>query len=445
MMSACARPTNDPKAPDAGNPRWPHYCGRLSLFLFVLGTILCAAEAWPQYLFLDADGDGRNGRNDRPPRSGWANVDVWLQTDMNRDGTPAPEGRPSRLCCYQLVLRAHSGTVAWGEYTNLLRGATVTRGPLTDSVSFYVAVSGPASLPPGPHHLGRLRLRRLWGEPVVAIVPCTFVGGLLQTAFRDEADGRPWRLGPTLNMVPQLHVERGDWQDADGLGAPPEPRRSAGPITVPTGILYLGHSRMEPPYQIAIVDGRVVVNGLALRVPPPTRQRHVSPITDESKAKYTAGVFADAVILSARSMAAPKSLVSALALECYRSSAVVDSAFANSPDELAVYYRNSRIGPEHVLLAPLPWQGTRVDPDDRLPELLRGWASQLEEGRMLILGGLGYHEVIPPPRALEADRLARKIQTGGPLSLADSLAAHGLLRGGLRRWAHPEPLERVGP
>ena len=60
----------------------------LSAFLLAC-LFVCAPFADAQYMFLDANGDGRSTSADHLQRLQWADVDLWFVTNTNRDGSPA--------------------------------------------------------------------------------------------------------------------------------------------------------------------------------------------------------------------------------------------------------------------------------------------------------------------------------------------------------------------
>ena len=87
-----------------------------------LALLLCTCLATPasaQYMYLDTNGDGVNSSADVIAPSGATAVDVWLDTNRNRDGSPATcvsgDG-PLSLAGYDLVLGAVDGTVTWGDF-----------------------------------------------------------------------------------------------------------------------------------------------------------------------------------------------------------------------------------------------------------------------------------------------------------------------------------------
>ena len=87
--------------------------------LLLLSALFCIASASPgnaQYIYLDLNGDGFNTPADLLSGVLPVNVDVYLRTDMNRDGTTptCPTGQPLSIGSFEFILHAVGGTVAYG-------------------------------------------------------------------------------------------------------------------------------------------------------------------------------------------------------------------------------------------------------------------------------------------------------------------------------------------
>src|SRR5215470_1989575 len=88
---------------------------------------LAALPAHAQYVYLDANQNGIHDACDVMAAVGPTQFDVWLQTDTNRDGTPAVCGSgvgALDLDHYEIVLHVTGGTVLWGKMQNYLSGAS---------------------------------------------------------------------------------------------------------------------------------------------------------------------------------------------------------------------------------------------------------------------------------------------------------------------------------
>ena len=59
-----------------------------ALALAVSGVAALAPPVAGQYMYLDSNGNGVHDAGDRMNKSAATPVDVWLDTDSNRDGSP---------------------------------------------------------------------------------------------------------------------------------------------------------------------------------------------------------------------------------------------------------------------------------------------------------------------------------------------------------------------
>src|SRR5512144_508561 len=96
---------------------------RAVLALLTAETVftLASRPARSQYIYLDSNQNGIHDVCDRLSAVGPTQFDVWLDTDNNRDGTPAActfGAGALDLDHYEIVLRAVGGTVAWGSMQN---------------------------------------------------------------------------------------------------------------------------------------------------------------------------------------------------------------------------------------------------------------------------------------------------------------------------------------
>src|SRR5437762_1617301 len=101
---------------------------RLIMGVAVGVLALLARPAAAQYMYLDSNGDGVHDANDRMNKSAPTPVDVWLDTDSNRDGSAGVCDFGSGaldMSHYEFVLHAVGGTVTWGPLTNLITPFTL--------------------------------------------------------------------------------------------------------------------------------------------------------------------------------------------------------------------------------------------------------------------------------------------------------------------------------
>ncbi len=182
-----------------------------SLLLLVLTT-----PATAQYMYLDSNGDGVHTAADQVNPAGATTIDIWLDTDNNRDGSPSVCTTSSdslTLNSYTFSLRAENGTMSWGLFTN--RQPTMAVHFLTGSSSteYFNGYGGITSLPPGTYRLGTLIASVASGSPQIQIVPSTahlppLPPNYTNTTFGSKCDGRDF--DSTLKLG-------SDWFDIDGL------------------------------------------------------------------------------------------------------------------------------------------------------------------------------------------------------------------------------------
>src|SRR2546430_876131 len=105
-----------------------------------LGAV-CSASA--QYIFLDTNGDAKHDPTDHLETTGTTTVHVWLQTDINRDGSAsgayAMNGIPVSIFSYQFTLHASGGAIQWAAYTTILRGRNFTFAARRTEPDFFTA------------------------------------------------------------------------------------------------------------------------------------------------------------------------------------------------------------------------------------------------------------------------------------------------------------------
>jgi len=184
---------------------------RFLLTGLLFGTcILFHGTANAQYMYLDSDGDGVPTSADRVVIPGTTSLAVWLRTDLNRDGSPAPcgGGGTMTLTSYEVNLQAVNGRVRWGTFENALSATMQTFfGTTSSDTTFYVGYGGPAALSPGTYKLGTVSMFVTAGSPQISIVS-------------DSTATTRTRFGTSCAGVHEGTATLGqEWQDADGLSA----------------------------------------------------------------------------------------------------------------------------------------------------------------------------------------------------------------------------------
>jgi hypothetical protein len=416
------------------------------MFLAIVFLFAWGSEARAQYMFLDADGDGRNGFNDQLPRSGWSEIEIWLDTTKNRDGSTSFAGGTERqgIAAYELLVQVRALSVEWGRFIPAQTSMRVVQGPLTDSRAFYVRVECGRIIKPGKHKLGKIRFNPDWGQGAVNILPCAVLQDTVGTSFQGKLGGPRFRLGPTVSFTPNPIVVGGDWHDADGVSFSSGPRPSAGPVRVESGLLYLGWNRLEPPFELRIIRGRAAVNGLTL--PERSKPKHRVEIPNSSKAQYSADVFGYAVGRMLHDLGLPDSVVLPAIATAYRYVPAVDSVRLGTRG-IEWFARGNKTGrPYGTQLIPWETRSPPPRPESLMVGILNDWARVLRAGHLLRIEHLGSTTTVPGTDGRDLDHAIRFLQRGGALSAADTAALLGFAP--LSDWgavAHPVRLEKISP
>ena len=183
---------------------------RVLVGLLLVVLLLTPIRASAQYIFVDLTGDGVHTPADVLNGILPVNVDIYLVTDRNRDGTPAacaasPE--PLSIDSFEFILRATGGSVLWGAFSGgPLGSATRTVHNATD---VYVGNFQPMPVrrPPGKILLGRLVVTPLSGTPLLQFATSTPLSAVYLTSF-----GSQCTAGEGDNTMKLGE----DWFDADG-------------------------------------------------------------------------------------------------------------------------------------------------------------------------------------------------------------------------------------
>jgi hypothetical protein len=183
------------------------------LLVAVVAALALAGPAHSQYMYLDANGDGISDPTDvLTPAT--TSVDVWLDTDTNRDGSPAlcnASGNQMTINSYEIIVRA-TGALTYGAWTDNM-SFTVVLGNANAGGDFYVGRGSGTILSPGLYKLGTLALSGVAQGAVLSIVPSTSAAPVAGTTFGTACEGidfdNTYKLGQ-------------DWFDVQGT-YPPTP------------------------------------------------------------------------------------------------------------------------------------------------------------------------------------------------------------------------------
>jgi hypothetical protein len=199
-----------PTPPASSDAALTRFAVRFLLALPLLASLTAAVPAAAQYIWIDTNGDGVNTSADVIAPSGATTLDLWLRTDQNADGTPAPcasNDGSLTLAGYQVVLRASNGTVSWGSITNQI--ANLSQLPFSsDGSELDFGYSGGSALPPGAYRLATVSATVAAGTPAIAFAAQGTLNDTYVTAFGSTCSGTD------LDNVIKLGV---DFTDAAGI------------------------------------------------------------------------------------------------------------------------------------------------------------------------------------------------------------------------------------
>jgi hypothetical protein len=184
----------------------------LWLLLFLFTCLVSSPPANAQYIFLDLNGDGLNTPLDVLNGTLPVNVDVYLRTSNNRDGSLAQcdtVGQSLSIGSYEFILHAVGGTISWGSLTGGVFPIQSLVRTAHDDVDFYVGRFDTLGvfLPPGQVLLGSLQVTALTGTPLLRFATSTPLNATFATSFGSQCRGQDREYTMMLGR---------DWSDADG-------------------------------------------------------------------------------------------------------------------------------------------------------------------------------------------------------------------------------------
>jgi hypothetical protein len=181
------------------------------LFLILCTCLLAVPPANAQYIFVDLNGDGLNTPLDVLTGVLPVNVDVYLQTSTNRDGSPATcaGGGSLSVGSFEFALHSIGGTVQWGALTGGLFAVGSQIKTANNAVDFYVGRFDTLGVyvPAGQVLLGTLPVTALTGTPLLRFATTTPLSAKYTTSFGSQCAGADSEYTMALGR---------DWQDADG-------------------------------------------------------------------------------------------------------------------------------------------------------------------------------------------------------------------------------------
>ena len=198
----------------------------------LVSLLLAAAPARGQYMYLDSNGDGVHTTADRMNKSTLTPIDVWLDTQHNRDGTLATcdfLAGAMDMSSYEFILHAVGGTVTWGPITNNITsfGTNFVRDSrdTTGTVYYHNGWGGGAPLVPGLYKVATMSATVATGSPRIDIVTRHPLARSARTSF-----GSSCVANETYDHTNRFGT---NWLDVDGLAAPID----AAPIVTAPGLV----------------------------------------------------------------------------------------------------------------------------------------------------------------------------------------------------------------
>ena len=211
---------------------------------FVLLGIAPVASA--QNLFLDTNGNGIRDSGDALESTGPTTIDIWLETDRNRDGTPAIcQADPATgltINSYTVAFDVLGGTVRWGPMYNRLPFTDrpvcfATYEDTTNSTSYHNGWGWRDILPPGRYLLATMTVEATSGRPSITVVPYRRLTPSDWTSFGTKCEGSDFD---------NTHRLGHEWRDAQGLGPPQGYAGGTYEAQVGQPIYFNGSSSLDP-------------------------------------------------------------------------------------------------------------------------------------------------------------------------------------------------------
>jgi hypothetical protein len=196
--------------------------------------LLAATPVRAQYMYLDSNGDGLHLGDDRVNAAGPTTIDVWIDTDSNRDGSPGTCDFMTGILdisSYEFVLQSVGGTMSWGSMANFMpfeKNLSRDSRDTTGTVYYHNGYGTATSQPPGLYRLARLTVTVATGSPRIDIITRHNINRTGRTSFGSDCLANPER-----DHMNRFGV---NWGDADGIASPTDvaPIVTAPGIVVPT-------------------------------------------------------------------------------------------------------------------------------------------------------------------------------------------------------------------
>jgi hypothetical protein len=178
------------------------------LLVAVLALVAIASPVHAQYMYIDVNGDGVSNASDDILQTSTTSVDVWIDTDSNRNGSTAtcPTGENLTINSYEIILHVASGSLTYGAWTDLMSFGS-NLGSAQGGGDFYVGKGASGGLAPGTYKLGSIALSGVAAGTVLSIASSTTASAAAHTSFGSQCQGADFDNTMKLGL---------DWNDADG-------------------------------------------------------------------------------------------------------------------------------------------------------------------------------------------------------------------------------------
>lgn len=225
-----------------------------SALLLLLAAFL-VVPAHAQYMYLDTNGDGISSASDVIAVSGVTNVDVWLATDRNRDGSAATcvsgDG-PLTLAGYEIVLEAVDGTVSWGAPVSARPEFGGVTSTLVTSTRIQFGTLGGTPIAPGLYKLATVPVTPAAGTPAIRIPTPATPGDMTGSSFGSNCSGTDADGMLKLGL---------DWFDTDGA-AYAGAANQAPVFAPPSAVTMREAERLDVPLEATDAEGDPLVFAL---------------------------------------------------------------------------------------------------------------------------------------------------------------------------------------
>lgn len=178
------------------------------LLVAVLALVAVASPVHAQYMYIDVNGDGVSNASSDILQTSTTSVDVWMDTNHNRNGSVAtcPTGQNLTINSYEVILHVTAGNLTYGAWTDLMSFGS-NLGAAQGGGDFYVGKGTSGGVAAGLYKLGSIAISGVAAGTVLSIANSTTAAAAAHTSFGSQC------LGADFDNTLKLGL---DWFDADG-------------------------------------------------------------------------------------------------------------------------------------------------------------------------------------------------------------------------------------